>query len=80
MSETVDNLIVDLLEWIGPGRRLYTETMDAWRTSCPRLPIWEDATDLGFIERHHQPGSPAFVSVSPKGVEHLRKHRKPSPA
>ena len=80
MSETIDYLIMDLLEWIGPGQRPYAETMDAWRTSCPRLPVWEDATDLGFIERHHQPGGPAFVSVSASGAEHLKVHRKaPSP-
>jgi D-3-phosphoglycerate dehydrogenase len=77
MSETVDTLILDLLEWIGPGQRPYAETMEAWRTSCPRLPIWEDATDLGFIERHREPGRSAVVSVSATGVEHLRKHRKP---
>ncbi len=75
MSETVDNLILDLLDWIGPGERLYLETMEAWRTSCPRLPVWEDATDLGFIERRHQPGGPALVSVSPAGAQHLRAHR-----
>ena len=75
MSETVDNLILDLLEWIGPGERPYQETMEAWRTSCPRLPVWEDATDLGFIERRHQPGGPALVSVSPAGAEHLQTHR-----
>ena len=58
----VDSLILDLLEWLGPGPRPYRETMDAWRTSCPRLPVWEDATDLGFIERHHEPGRPAVVT------------------
>ena len=79
MSETVENLILDLLEWIGPGERLYRETMEAWRTSCPRLPVWEDATDLGFIERRHHPGGPAFVSVSDAGAEHLKSHRKASP-
>jgi D-3-phosphoglycerate dehydrogenase len=77
MSETVDTLILDVLEWIGPGQRPYAETMEAWRTSCPRLPIWEDATDLGFIERHREPGRSAVVSVSATGVEHLRKHQKP---
>jgi hypothetical protein len=76
VSETVDSLILDLLEWIGPGQRPYAETMDAWRTSCPRLPVWEDATDRGFIERRHSPGSPAVVSVSASGAEHLRIQRK----
>jgi hypothetical protein len=80
VSETVDTLILDLLEWIGPGQRPYAETMDAWRTSCPRLPVWEDATDLGLIERHHKVGGPALVSVSPSGAEHLRAHRNLSRA
>ena len=76
MPETVDDLILDLLEWIGPSQRLYAETLDAWRTSCPRLPVWEDATDRGFIERHHEPGQAALVSVSASGAEHLRTYRK----
>jgi len=78
MSDPVDSLILDLLEWIGPGRRPYRETMEAWRPSCPRLPVWEDATDLGFIERHHESGHAAAVSVSAAGAEHLRLHRAAS--
>ena len=78
MPQPVDDLIVDLLEWIGPGERPYAETMEAWRTSCPRLPVWEDATDLGFIERHHEPGHRARVSVSASGAEHLRAYRRRS--
>ena len=80
MSDTVDNLILDLLEWIGPGQRPYAETMEAWRTSCPRLPVWEDATDRGFIERRHSPGRPAVVCVSASGAEHLRARRRASSA
>jgi hypothetical protein len=76
----VDSLILDLLEWLGPGPRPYRETMEAWRTSCPRLPVWEDATDLGFIERRHQPGGPAFVSVSASGIAHLKLRRETPPA
>ena len=75
MSEPVDSLILDLLEWIGPRQRPYTETMEAWRTSCPRLPVWEDATDLGYIERRRPAGGPAIVSVTLSGAEHLRRHR-----
>lgn len=77
MSDTVDTLILDLLEWIGPDPRSYDEVLEAWRTSCPRLAVWEDANDRGFITRHHALGHGALVSVSPAGVEHLRKHRNP---
>jgi hypothetical protein len=75
MPDTVDSLILDLLEWIGPEPRPYDEVLEAWRTSCPRLPIWEDATDRGFISRRRAPGG-ALVSVTPAGAEHLREHRR----
>ena len=39
----LDPLILDFLEWIGGGPRPYAEVMEAWRTSCPRLTVWEDA-------------------------------------
>jgi ketosteroid isomerase-like protein len=77
-SDTVDTLILDLLEWMGPNPRPYAEVLEAWRTSCPRLPVWEDANDRGFIARHRVPGGGALVSVSAAGAEHLRKHRQPS--
>jgi hypothetical protein len=46
----VEALIVDLLTWLATGERSYEEVMAAWRTSCPRLPVWEDATDRGLVE------------------------------
>ena len=79
MSDPVEPLILDLLEWIGRVPRPYAEVMEAWRTSCPRLPVWEDANDRGFIARHRAPRRGALVSVSAAGAEHLRKHRQPSP-
>jgi hypothetical protein len=42
MAETIEKLILDLLEWVGRRKRTYRETMDAWRTSCPKLPVWEE--------------------------------------
>ena len=56
MFDGLDNLILDLLEWLGSSPRPYSEVLDAWRTSCPRFPVWEDANDRGFIERHDAPG------------------------
>ena len=75
MPESIDTLILDLLEWIGPRRRAYAEVMDAWRTSCPRLQVWEDANERGFVEYHRQEGAESFVSVSSLGEEFLGTHR-----
>jgi hypothetical protein len=75
MPDPVEALILDLLEWIGPNPRPYREVMEAWRTSCPRLPVWEDANERGFIARHLQ-GSEAMVSVSALGAKFLAERRR----
>jgi hypothetical protein len=50
MNEFVtETLILDLLEWLAKSDRTYEEVMDAWRTSCPKLPVWEDANDRGLV-------------------------------
>ena len=51
MAESLDPLILDLVEWIAREPRAYADVIDAWRTSCPRLTVWEDAMDRGFVER-----------------------------
>jgi hypothetical protein len=76
VSNVVDPLILDLLEWIGPRPRPYAEVMEAWRTSCPRLPVWEEANERGFLEQRHEPGHGMCVSVSALGAEHLRRNRQ----
>jgi hypothetical protein len=43
-------LVLQLLEWVAARPRTYAETMEAWRTSCPRMPVWEDAVDSGLVE------------------------------
>ena len=80
MSDSVETLILDLLEWLGPNSRPYLEVLDAWRTSCPRFPVWEDASDRGFVTITHVPGSGQFVSVSAAGAAHLQKCRPEVPA
>jgi len=75
MIDPVEPLILDLLEWIGPARRPYAEVLEAWRTSCPRLPVWEEANRRGFIDRHHEDGHEAYLSVSGVGRAHLRAGR-----
>jgi hypothetical protein len=75
MTDPVDALILDLLEWVGPRPRPYDEVMEAWRTSCPRLPVWEEANARGFLARKHVPGEGALVVVTPSGAAHVRRHR-----
>jgi hypothetical protein len=50
-GNTTNPLILDLLDWLAPEPRPYAEVMEVWRTSCPRLPIWEDAVDGGLVVR-----------------------------
>jgi hypothetical protein len=75
MPDPVEALILDLLEWIGPKPRPYREVMEAWRTSCPRLPVWEDANERGFIVRQLQ-GSEVMISVSVLGAKFLAERRR----
>ena len=66
-------LVLDLVEWIAGRPRAYGEVMEAWRTSCPRLTIWEDAVDAGFVSVASDCGSDKTVSVTGKGREFLQK-------
>ena len=77
-TETVDALVLDLLEWIGSTPRPYDEVLDAWRTSCPRLPVWEEANERGFVTRQHRPGEGVLISVSASGQAHLLAQRSAS--
>jgi hypothetical protein len=42
-------LTMQLLAWIAARPRSYQDTMEAWRTTCPRLTIWEDAVGDGLV-------------------------------
>ena len=70
----VDALILDLLEWLATRDRSYEEVMEAWRTSCPKLPVWEEANDRGLVAREDAGGS-SVVRVSSSGRELLAQNR-----
>ena len=72
--DTVHILVLDLLEWLMNRPRSYEETMDAWRTSCPRLPVWEEASDRGFVAIVKGQGESA-VRVTPAGLAFLNEFR-----
>ena len=60
-------LVVDLLEWVAKAPRSYEDLMEAWRTSCPRLQVWEEATDMGLLARRWSKETGAMVSITNEG-------------
>ena len=71
-----DPLILDLVEWVSRSPRSHAELLETWRTSCPRLTVWEDALDHGYLLRQDR-----LVTVTAKGRELLAERRPlfPSP-
>ena len=74
MSSAIEALIADLVEWVAKEPRPYDEVMDAWRTSCPRLTVWEDAVDRGLVQREATAPHGVIVRVTPAGRAYLAQH------
>jgi hypothetical protein len=75
MAESLDPLILDFLEWLAPGPRAYADVMEAWRTSCPRLTVWEDSIDRGFVARADR-----MIAVTAAGRDFLRGNGRMAPS
>jgi hypothetical protein len=74
MADSTDALVLDLVEWIAREPRPYAEVIETWRTSCPRLTIWEDAVDRGYVARRPGAGADARVVITEAGETFLRAH------
>jgi hypothetical protein len=74
-NDVINPLIIDFLHWLAREPRAYAEVMEFWRTSCPRLPIWEDAVDRGFVVRRREGREPAVVELTALGRRFLETGR-----
>lgn len=76
------HLTTQFLTWLAEAPRSYTEVMEAWRTSCPRLSVWEDATIAGYVRLDG--GERTMVVLTEAGRERLaesgRGLAQPEPA
>ena len=77
MPQTVEVLLLDLLEWLSRRDRSYEETMEAWRTSCPTFPVWEEANDRGLVRIEDRKGA-CGVRLTSAGLELLARCRPPA--
>jgi hypothetical protein len=59
---------LQLLAWIAEPSRTYPETIEVWKSSCPRLTVWEDALSDGLVRIEH-----GHVLLTPSGTELLAK-------
>jgi hypothetical protein len=74
MPEQVQRLMLEFLAWVSAHPRTYAQTMDAWKSSCPRHPVWEDALSAGFVEIEMAPASvvdQSRVDLTAKGRSFL---------
>ena len=69
MSQAAQFLTIQFLEWVAAAPRSYPDVMDAWRTSCPRLSIWEDAISEGLVEVD---GTNGPVKLTTRGLARLK--------
>src|SRR5687767_11183625 len=66
----------DFLTWLAACPRTYGETMEVWRTSCPRFSIWEDALEDGLVRLERAPGvsfDEAAVAITERGLGALQR-------
>jgi hypothetical protein len=50
MAETISLLMLEFLTWVSSRRRSYDDAVEAWRTTCPRHTVWEDAFIDGLVQ------------------------------
>lgn len=74
MEPTLDPLVLDLVEWVAARPRRQAEVLEVWRTSCPRLTVWEEALDRGFVERCPSAAGITMVATTAAGLTFLRRH------
>ncbi|KRP96473.1 hypothetical protein AOQ72_19455 [Bradyrhizobium yuanmingense] len=72
MNEAADPLVLDFVEWVAREPRVYAEVLATWKTSCPRLTIWEDAAERGYVARETIAGLGLVIAVTEGGERLLR--------
>ena len=76
MTNIIEPLVHDLVKGVAKESRQYRDMLDAWRTSCPRLMVWEAASDRGFVERKVLEGRGAYVVATEAGRKFVQSYAR----
>ncbi|MFN3658635.1 MAG: hypothetical protein ACK4UO_15405 [Pseudolabrys sp.] len=76
IDRSLDSLVLDLIEWVAREERSYAQTMEVWRTSCPRLTVWEEAVDRGLVARAPHRAGGVRIMLTAAGRDFLRRERQ----
>jgi hypothetical protein len=63
-----------MMEWLEANQRGYEKVMETWHTTCPRLPVREEANTRGLVARELVQGR-EVVRLTSSGKAVLRKRR-----
>lgn len=74
--EATSLIMVQFLAWVADRPRSYAGTMEAWRTTCPRLSVWEDAILEGLVRIEND--ASRAVSLTARGRAALERAKAPA--
>ena len=73
VRESTSLIMLQFLAWVADRPRTYTQTMEAWRSTCPRLSVWEDAIIDGLVRIEN--GADRAVTLTAHGRAILQTSR-----
>ncbi|MBV9251212.1 MAG: hypothetical protein JO227_18420 [Acetobacteraceae bacterium] len=76
MQHTVALPMIQFLAWVAERPRTYQDVMDAWRSSCPRLSVWEDSMIEGYVS--YGGDTACTIILTPLGQAVLKQGSQPN--
>ncbi|WP_422002938.1 hypothetical protein [Reyranella sp.] len=80
MVETPSLIMIQFLQWVDERPRSREDVMEAWRSSCPRFPVWEDARAEGLVRQCGGERREHRVELTDRGRAALHGAERPPPA
>jgi hypothetical protein len=69
-------LMLQFLAWVADRPRTNADVMEAWRSTCPRMTVWEDAVIDGLVRLEN--GGQRTVSLTQRGHALLGPESSPT--